>query len=722
MKLRLKFANACRPALLLALLFSNSATSQDSLFYPSWVRYPQNAVPNELSASACSKVEFMDIQTAQEDAFSFARKQIEEFIKGRRTSTESEANQPVAGISILATADVEDGESRVICVLASIGRKYIDRALQEAKEARSLSLLKEEFDQYMGDVLGGNWAGTPYLNPEKPGQFYANARALVENREYLRALDAYEKYFEFGTKPMDPYEEYHELLEGLFDPTELPALYESLLSRLPNNIHLQLQAAWSKFSNEFALNDSDYIDRREYQKNRPANLKAADAYFDANIAILEADPEFVPAMLELLALGYADGLLGSDKTLEQINQLSNIHQRLKAKVSQGGHRQYFFSPKLRKAQEDRFALYSQNHEIEFAHRTAANHFMSWPHLSDQLTELAGPIAVSCDGNGRRSAKITTASRAQQIWYSLDGENYVDTGSVSSPSFPNAADQRAARDADNYVDGRTGMKIDSPSQWLPFCGWDGDGGEEPYSLNDYTPQHNVDVNQTIWIKYQELNTQRIVGPVQVKLQAQYRTGFEPYCNPGNEKLFACNGAGCLEWTSELHTPAQPQDNACRPWKETRVDHPLCHFPDFETCTVEADKILPPYDLEQVEAAMNSLKINDYESCMNRNANGLLMKHVYHIATGTCPEDGLAKHGGFMTIQRGLEKEKEETMREARKTSTELSKIYLCLREVRDMKLIVKNRHVIEARGETIPDQLNYCQETYEDCDCRAFGIK
>ena len=151
------------------------------------MKYPQNAVPNELSASACSKVEFMDIQTAQEDAFSFARKQIEEFIKGRRTSTESEANEPVAGISILATADVEDGESRVICVLASIGRKYIDRALQEAKEARSLSLLKEEFDQYMGDVLGGNWAGTPYLKPEKPGQFYANARALVENREYLRA-------------------------------------------------------------------------------------------------------------------------------------------------------------------------------------------------------------------------------------------------------------------------------------------------------------------------------------------------------------------------------------------------------------------------------------------------------------------------------------------------------------------------------------------------------
>jgi hypothetical protein len=209
---------------------------------------------------------------------------------------------------------------------------------------------------------------------------------------------------------------------------------------------------------------------------------------------------------------------------------------------------------------------------------------------------------------------------------------------------------------------------------------------------------------------------------VKLQAQYRTGHEPYCNPGNEKLFACNGAGCLEWVSELHVPAQPRDNACRPWKETRVDHPLCGFPNFETCTVGIPKILPPYDLEQVEAAMSGLKIDDYESCMNRNAYGVLMKHVHHIARGTCPEDGLAKHGGFMKIQRELDKEKEGTVKEARKTSAELSKIYLCLREVRDMKLIASNKHLIEARGETIPDQLNYCQETYEDCDCSAFGIK
>ncbi|MEK9877964.1 MAG: hypothetical protein VW684_15000, partial [Betaproteobacteria bacterium] len=247
----------------------------------------------------------------------------------------------------------------------------------------SLTLLKEEFDRYIDDVSGGRWVGTPYLNPERPGQFYANARALVENREYLRALDAYEKYFEFGTKPMDPYEEYDNLLQEKFDSSEISEIYTKLVERFPENAHLKLQLAWTKFSNEFEQKDSRNTDWPEYRKNRAANLKAADEYFRANESILEADPEFIPAMWELMALGYADGLLGSDKTLEQINLLNSVHQRLKVKVSQGEHRQYFFSPELRKAQEDRLALYSQNHEIEFAHKTAANHFMSWPHLSDQ---------------------------------------------------------------------------------------------------------------------------------------------------------------------------------------------------------------------------------------------------------------------------------------------------------------------------------------------------
>jgi hypothetical protein len=546
---QLESLSIIRLTLFAVLLFSCGTSKAQELFYPLWVRFPQDAVEHQLSAAACDTVQNMDILSAKERAFASARSQIEAFIKG---STNNSSDLSIPGIAIKEMADVEDGANRVICILAAINTQILERELARASTSSDVGDLAEEFERYMSEMLDGEWRGAPYPSPRTASEYYANAKALADNNEILRSLKAYERHFSFGPTYLEIYDEHFKLLKNHFDEQDIPTYYDKLIDLYPDDQLLQYMSLSAT--------------RDLTQKSRESELAALDSIHAELTNLLVQDPTFLLGHFLMMSIVFAEehSSLDDAATLKQLKLADISSDILRSALESGQHRSFFFGRSMREDFEERFSKLDD----ALSARAWNRYWSQSPSESDleaipyEANGLAEPIAIVCAGEGitgilkgysTRKARVDTLTPARRIFYSWDGNSFIDTGEHPALCnnerecrllYPHESSyfEHSGRYSWEHVIQRTGVIIPRPMSYLPLCGWSGSGDEGPFKLTAET-KASVSVNKDVWVKYVERSSGDTVGPHKIKVRVNYVSGVESAANPG-AGYFYCMRIGCF----------------------------------------------------------------------------------------------------------------------------------------------------------------------------------
>lgn len=159
---------------------------------------------------------------------------------------------------------------------------------------KSLSLVEESVNRIEGkvdnidkklDVRFDNLEAilkdsSPIKNPESPQEFLANAKIHASTGDYLKAKEAYKKYFEFGLEYIEPHVEYQSLLKNTDGLNSAKVEYEVLAKEKDTGFYNYLSALLE-----------DNYDIREKMINN----------------IIAKYPDFAPAKIELFRMIIEDG-------------------------------------------------------------------------------------------------------------------------------------------------------------------------------------------------------------------------------------------------------------------------------------------------------------------------------------------------------------------------------------------------------------------------------
>lgn len=524
-------------SLMVLSLLAGAAKAQE-LFYPLWVRFPQEAVEGQLSAAACDTVRNMDIAGSKERAFESARRQIETFIRGR---TPESSDLSVPGIAIKEVADVEDGSSRVICILAAINTQVLERELARAVTSSDVGALAREFESYVSDLLDGEWRGAPYPSPSTAGEYYANATALADNNEILRSLKAYEKHFSFGSTYLEVYDEHYGVLRNHFGAEDLPAYYRKLVGLYPEEPFLRYMSLTSA--------------RNLIQDHRQSELAHLDSISSELALLLKRYPDFLPGhfLMMSIVLDEQRPSLGQAATLNQLKLADISSDVLRPALEGGQHKSLFFNRASREEFEARFL------ELDLANSERAwSRFWGRNSVESDLDALpyganafAEPIAITCDQSGGRLApvgKVLTVTPASRIYYSLDGKKFMDTGlrqptcngdlQCSEDRFEFMNFERSGHYSWEQVVQRTGKIVPRPQRAAPLCGLSGNGDDGPFDVKANSKPPQALINNDVWVKYVERSSGNTVGPHKITVKANYVSADNPVA--GN---FYCMRIGC-----------------------------------------------------------------------------------------------------------------------------------------------------------------------------------
>ena len=501
-------------AFIVLLLLAGASKAQE-LFYPLWVRFPQEAIDGQLSAAACDTVRNMDISAAKERAFESVRSQIETFIRG---NTPDSSDLSIPGIAIKEVADVEDGSNRVICVLAAINTQVLKQELARASISSDAGALTREFESYVSDLLDSEWKGAPYPSPSTAGEYYANAKSLSDNNEILRSLKAYEKHFSFGPTYLEVYDEHYGVLRNHFDEQDIPAYYRKLIDLYPEEPLLRYMSLTSK--------------RNLTQENRESELAHLDSISLELALLLKRHPDFLPGYYLMMSIVLAEQRpsLAGAATLNQLRLADVSSDVLRPALEAGQHMSLFFSRTNREEFEARFQdLDDANSEIAWSRFWALNHAESdLEALPLEANAFAEPIAIRCSetfgiGPPTPVADVLTVTPASRIYYSWDGKKFIDTGEqqptcnsevqCSENRLESFQFERSGHHSWEQLVRGTGEPVPRPIQTLPLCGSSG---------ND------------VWVAYVEGSSGNTIGPHKITV---------PAANPADVSLY-CLRIGCF----------------------------------------------------------------------------------------------------------------------------------------------------------------------------------
>lgn len=239
-------------------------------------------------------------------------------------------------------------------------------------------------------------------NPQRPHEFYANARLREIKGDYPNARQDYLKYFAFGEPQVDPHLRFQAVLKIQEGRAGAREVYRALSQGGRNPTIL--------FA-EILLQDRDERVRRLS-------------------AFLDAYPEFTPALYEL-SLDYSQARLGQQSLADRTKELDLLTRFTKG-VEDGRFLRYFIDQQM--AAE----------RVEDARtRLAALSLMN-------TTALSNPVKlIAMRSNQGWMLNLAIADRTREIFVGLPGEDFRSTG------FVNGA-----------VDPTTGQPIPYPSFELP----------------------------------------------------------------------------------------------------------------------------------------------------------------------------------------------------------------------------------------------------------------
>jgi len=201
------------------------------------------------------------------------------------------------------------------------------------------------------------------------------------------------------------------------------------------------------------------------------------------------------------------------------------NEQVLAAIAQNEHWEYFLH--VENAQElERDAVYLRDRLAELKvdmFRYSTHRAVELGQEDDKTNGLLYPITLYCDSREHQMG-INTMTKAAQIWYAIGSGPYVETPYTGG----------------GLLNGRNGELLSNPEKKIPLCGWNGKGG--PWPWIETTPNTifpDLDINTRISVKYRELYSDEIIGPMVIQFRHQYG-GRERVL-----KLTMCNSSGCWD---------------------------------------------------------------------------------------------------------------------------------------------------------------------------------
>jgi len=333
----------------------------------------------------------------------------------------------------------------------------IAKTVQESSERIAGSL-----DQIQAGFQNLAQSGGVIPNPERPEQFYHNARMYEQRGDYGNARRSYNEYFKFKLDFLDPHLRYQTFLK----------VQEGRQGAL--EIYRALATSFSSVSAEMALS------LLESAGDRKSKLQD----------FIETHPNYSPAYY-YLANQYAKQLVG-EQTLDDKRQERDLLSKLLAHQEDGNFVKYFVDKS-----------YAASLIEDAKSRIAASENLN-------LARAENPISLSgTPSNAGWMLNLSIAELAKEIFYSFDEKGpFKSTGLME------------------YIDPRTGEKMPNPMIQLPMDAGKQDiyvsykdlrGDEKgPYVVN-FDPQtalveskiSQLKMTRNSWLSSQDRNGQHIV---------------------------------------------------------------------------------------------------------------------------------------------------------------------------------------------------------------------
>ena len=309
---------------------------------------------------------------------------------GQTPDTASGSSGGAAGLRVELQLwnDVKDsGSAEQIRVYLD---KYPEGAFAAIAKARLASLGGEGDPAQRIEKLFAQLASRSLLveQPKRPHEFYANARLREIQGDYPKARADYLKYFAFRERYVDPHYRFQNFLKVQEGRAGAREVYNSI--------------AGGQAGRTLTFVSMLLLDREE----RVAGLKS----------LLEADPDFAPAVYEL-SRDYSLARLGRQSTADKREE-HRLLTRFMELVEKGRFLRYFIDQQM-----------AANQVEDARTRLASLSFL------DQKA-LANPVRLNpVRSNQGWMISLMIADQAQEIFIALPGEEFRSTGFLPNSVNP-----------------------------------------------------------------------------------------------------------------------------------------------------------------------------------------------------------------------------------------------------------------------------------------------